>query len=157
MYESLGIPISYLDESGFSYDMRRTHAYGQIGERCYGKYDWGAKGRTNVIGALLGKKLLTASLFNGTINSDVFYAWVMQDLIPKLPKGAVVVMDNATFHKRHDIQKAFTDNGFILEYLPPYSPQLNPIEQFWAYIKSVRKKHQCSIESLFKMNHFIPN
>lgn len=142
-------PIVYIDESGFSHDMPRTHGYSQKGRRCYGTHDWGAKGRTNAIGALIGSTLLTVSLFASTINSDVFNAWVVQDLIPKLPKKSVVVMDNATFHKHPDMQKAITDAGHTLLYLPPYSPDLNPIEHTWAQAKALRRKIGGSIDALF--------
>ncbi|WP_338140843.1 transposase [Candidatus Neptunichlamydia sp. REUL1] len=63
------MPIVYIDESGFAHDMPRTHGYAKIGERCFGTHDWGAKGRTNVIGALIGKSLLTLALFDCTINT----------------------------------------------------------------------------------------
>ncbi len=66
--------------------------------------------------------LFTVSLFTGTMKSDVFYQWVVDDLLPKLPENAVVIMDNASFHKRADIQTAITDARFTLEYLPAYSP-----------------------------------
>ena len=131
-HKAAGKPIIYLDESGFSHDMPRTHGYSKRGKRCYGIQDWGAKGRTNIIGVMVGASLLTASLFQCNINSDVFHAWTEQDLLPKLPKDAVIVMDNATFHKRQDTQEMIEKEGFILEYLPPYSPDLNPIEQKWA-------------------------
>ena len=74
--------------------MPRTHGYAAIGKRCVGKQDWQAKGRTNVIGALLGPRLLTAALFTGSVNADVFFAWLSQDLLPKLPQNAVIVMDS---------------------------------------------------------------
>jgi len=63
-------------------------------------------------------------------------------------------MDNATFHKRQDTQKMIKNAGFILEYLPPYSPDLNPIEQKWAQAKAVRRKKRCSIQKLFKESQF---
>jgi len=130
--------------------MPRTHGYAKRGKRCYGIQDWGAKGRTNVIGALLGATLLTISMFTDNINSDTFHPWMTQDLIPKLPENAVIVMDNATFHKRHDTQCSILKAGFILEYLPPYSPDLNPIEQKWAQAKAIRRRTSSSIEELFR-------
>jgi len=130
--------------------MPRTHGYSKKGQRCYGTHDWGAKGRTNAIGALIGSTLLTVSLFESTINSQVFTAWVKQDLIPKLPKKSVVVMDNATFHKQSEMQEALAAAGHTLLYLPPYSPDLNPIEKKWAHAKSIRRKFNCSIDSLFQ-------
>jgi len=59
-----------------------------------------------VIGAIQGKALRTACLFEGDINSDVFHAWVIFNLLPKVPDGAVIVMDNASFHWRADTQAA---------------------------------------------------
>ena len=129
--------------------MPRTHGYAPIGQRCYGLKDWCAKGRTNVIGALIKKTLLTVGLFKTSINADIFYAWVTQDLLPKLPSACVIVMDNATFHKRQDIKNAFTNAGHTLEYLPPYSPDLNDIEHKWAQVKAIRRREGCSIEALF--------
>ena len=145
----MGKVIIPLDESGFAHDMPRTHGYAAIGLRCYGKQDWGAKGRTNVIGALLEKRLIGVALFTCNIDSDVFHAWVKTTLIPSLPENSVIVMDNASFHKREDIQKLITDSGHIIEYLPPYSPDLNPIEHKWAEKKKLRRKLNCSIEELF--------
>ncbi len=92
--------IVYLDESGFAHDMPRTHGYATRGKRCYGVRDWGAKGRTNVIGALIGASLLTVSTFTTNINGDIFHRWMVNDLIPKLPAKTVVVMDNASFCQR---------------------------------------------------------
>jgi len=139
-----------VDESGFAHDMPRTHGYSLRGQRCYGKHDWGAKGRTNAIGALLDKELLTVSLFDQNVNKIVFNSWLKQDLIPKLPPKSVIVMDNAAFHKTQDTRDQIEDAGHTLEYLPPYSPDLNPIEHKWAQSKNLRRKLQCNIDSLFR-------
>jgi transposase len=129
--------------------MPRTHGYAPIGKRCMGKHDWHAKGRTNVIGALLSSCLLTATLFAGSINADVFFAWLSQDLLPKLPSNCVIVMDNASFHKHADSQHLIEQAGHTLEFLPPYSPDLNPIEHKWAQAKAIRRQKNCSIDELF--------
>ena len=99
-------------------------------------------------------KFLTANLYNRTINTDVFYEWVVNELIPKLPQRSVVVMDNATFHKRSDIQEAVTNPGHKLVYLPPYSPDFNPIEKKWAQAKMSRRKHFCTVQELFSFESF---
>lgn len=143
-----------MDESGFAHDMPRTHGYAPKGQRCYGKHDWGAKGRTNIIGALLAGVLLTISLFQTTINTEIFTAWIAHDLLPKLPPKSVVIMDNASFHKGSEMQKILAEAGHILFYLPPYSPDLNPIEKKWAQAKAVRRRVGGTIESLFQ-NHKI--
>ena len=129
--------------------MPRMYGYAQRGKRCYGKHDWHAKGRVNVIGAILGAVFITLSVFPCYVNSDVFYAWLTQDLLPKVSKNAVVVMDNASFHKRGDMFDAFNKHGCTLEFLPPYSPDLNPIEKKWAQVKSIRRAKRCSLDELF--------
>ena len=75
------------------------------------KHNWPARGRINAVGALLVSCLLTVSLFSGSINANTFSAWVAQDLLPQLPPHSVVVMDNAPFHKRADIQQLFGKLG----------------------------------------------
>ena len=147
----------YLDESGFAQDMPRTHGYAQRGKRCYDEHNWQCKGRINAIGAIVGFMFITVALFEGSINSDVFYAWLTQDLIPVLPDKAVIVMDNARFHKRADMVKAIKDHGSTVEFLPPYSPDLNPIEHKWAQAKAIRRRERCDVDTLFyrHMNHDI--
>ena len=71
---------------------------------------------------------LRIAMFDGRVNSDVFYAWLIQELLPRIPAGAVIVMDNVSFHKRHDMLEAISANQCKVEFLPPYSPDLNPIE-----------------------------
>jgi len=91
-----------IDESGFAHDMPRRHGYARAGQRCHGVHNWHARGRTNVIGALIGKNLLTVGLFDANVDADVVTGWARQDLLPKLPPASIIVMDNATFHKRLD-------------------------------------------------------
>lgn len=130
--------------------MPRCWGYAKRGKRCFGKHDWQARGRVNVIGALHHQQLVTVGLFQGNIDSDVFHAWVTQDLLVHTQPGAVIVMDNATFHKRCDTQQAIQQAGHVLEYLPPYSPDLNPIEHKWAQAKAFRRKYRCDVDTLFK-------
>jgi len=131
--------------------MPRTYGYSPKGQCCFGKKAWGNKGRTNVIGALLNKQLLCCATINGNVDTDVFHSWITQQLIPKLPPNAVIVMDNASFHKQEKTRQAITNEGFILEFLPPYSPHLNPIEHLWAKAKSIRQKLLCSVNQLFQL------
>ena len=129
--------------------MPRRYGYSPIGQRCFGQQNWGAKGRTNVIGALLSGLLLTVTLLMSNVNSEVFYTWITQELLPQLPNPSVIVMDNASFHKRLDIQDSIRHAGHVLLFLPPYSPQLNPIERKWAQAKAIRKQKQSSISDIF--------
>jgi len=143
-------PVVYIDESGFSVDTPRDCGYSKKGERCYASKDWHSRGRVNAIGAICGFKMLNVCLFEGNINSDVFYAWLTKELFFSLPEKAVIVLDNATFHKRSDSIEAIQNEGHTVLFLPPYSPDLNPIEKKWAQAKSIRKKHRCSPYELFR-------
>ena len=132
-------PIVYIDESGFAHEAPRTHGYSLQGQRCYGTHDWGAKGRTNAIGALIGSTLIAVGLVTGSVNTVVFASWVEQILLPNLSEKTVIVMDNAAFHKGKHMQKILKDSGHTLLYLPPYSPDLNFIEKKWAHAKRIRR------------------
>lgn len=132
--------------------MPRPYGYAPIGQRCWGTQDWQAKGRTNVIGALLGSTLIAVDLFEGTINAEVFQAWVQQSLLKQLPPASVIVMDNASFHKRADTRQCLEAAGHSVLFLPPYSPDLNPIEHTWAQAKARRRQHRCSVEALFALH-----
>lgn len=129
--------------------MPRTYGYSQKGTRCYGIHNWGAKGRVNVIGALIGNILFAVGLFNCNIDSVVFGTWVHELLLPALYKPTVIVMDNAAFHKKQSIIDAIFAAGHIVEFLPAYSPDLTPIENKWAEKKAYRRKHRCSIEQCY--------
>jgi transposase len=104
----------------------------------------------NAIGAIHQFKMVNVCLFEGNINADVFYSWVDQQLLPSLPEKVVIVMDNATFHKRSDSTLAIESKGHHILFLPPYSPDLNPIEKKWAQAKSIRKKFRCDPYTLFE-------
>ena len=136
--------------------MPRTHGYSPRGKRCYGTHDWNARGRVNVIGAIVEFTFLTIGLFEGSVNSDVFHQWMIELLLPKVPTGSVIVMDNASFHKRADTLEAIRKRGCIIEFLPPYSPDLNPIEKKWAQAKAIRRSHRCDIDSIFREHlHYV--
>ena len=149
-YDGNGVDVVYIDESGFANHMPRTHGYSKKGMRCYGVHDWHSKGRVNVIGAICNFTFVTVCMFEASINADIFCSWIKQDLLPKIKRGSVVVMDNAPFHKRSDIRQAIQDSGMILEYMPTYSPDLNPIEKKWSQKKAIRRREQCSVAELFE-------
>ena len=107
-------------------DEPRTHGYSQKGHQCYGTCDWNKKGRINAIGALF----IPVGLFDCSIDSDVFHAWVTALLLKKTPKNSVIIMDNASFHKRSDTQLAITQQGHTILFLPPYSLNFNPIRTY---------------------------
>jgi len=78
---------------------------------------------------LIKNKLLTVSLFNCSITTEVFEGWIEHDLLPKLKEKSVLIMDNATFHKGKSLKKLIQEAGHYLVWLPKYSPDLNLIEK----------------------------
>ena len=132
-----GYPIVYMDESGFEAETIRPYGYAPIGKPCIDRYNWQAKKRTNVIGALYEKMLFALDYFEQNINGNIFYDWCKNTLIPCLKTKCVIVMDNASFHKR--VQRLLNRHGHRLLFLPPYSPELNPIEKKWAQAKFIRQ------------------
>lgn len=103
----------------------------------------------NVIGALLAFQLIAVQLWTCNIDSSVFLKWVETALLPATPRQSVIVLDGASFHKRSDILQAIEREGHSVEFLPPYSPDLNPIEKKWAQVKAIRRKTRCSPYQLF--------
>lgn len=69
------------------------------------------------------------------MNSNTFEYWFRNILLPELPKGTAIVMDNASFHRKKQLSSIAKECGFCLIFLPPYSPELNPIEKFWSWLK----------------------
>jgi len=115
-----------MDESGFEAESIRPYGYAPIGKPCIDSYNWQAKKRTNVIGALYEKMLFALDYFEQNINSTIFYHWCKHTLMPSLKRKCVIVMDNARFHKHKRVQKLLNRHGHRILWLPPYSPDLNP-------------------------------
>ena len=157
-YEAQGRPIVYLDESGFKSHDYRPYGYSAIGKPCYGTYNWQLKNQANAIGAVHQNYLFAVNLFYCSIDSDIFHYWVTNTLLPELPSQSVIVMDNATFHKRKDTQSAIEKAGHSILWLPPYSPDLNPIEKTWSWIKRKRKEwaEDCVVR-LFQLFFYLCN
>ena len=149
-YKREKIAIAYVDESGFAYDMARTHGYSKIGERYYGSCDWNAKGRKNVVAALYESSIIGCCIIEDNIDTNVFNTWLEKILIPDLPDKSVILMDNAAFHKSEKTKSLLESKGYIIEFLPPYSPDFNPIENKWAQAKSIRRKLGCNVKEVFK-------
>lgn len=125
----------YLDESGIDENIVQERAWVQKGQTVIGERVGKYKKRTTVIAALNQGKIIAPFYFKGYTDTNVFLTWLKQCLIPDLRPGQVVVMDNASFHKSKKIEALINAAGCTLLYLPPYSPDLNPIEKCWANIK----------------------
>ena len=103
------------------------------------------------IAALTEDGLVAPGVFDGAINGDLFLAYVEQILVPTLKVGDIVIMDNLSSHKKAAVGRAIEDAGATLLFLPPYSPDLNPIEQVFAKLKHLmRKAKERTIDATWK-------
>ena len=91
----------------------------------------------SIIGAIWVNEVLTSVNLIGTTDGITFEAFMIRKLVPKLWKGACVVMDNCTIHTGEEIEKAIKDQGAKLIYLSPYSPDFSPIENLWSKLKNI--------------------
>lgn len=103
--------------------------------------------RTSVVAALNGDNINAPMIFNGTANTALFLFWLENILLPTLIAGQVVIMDNCSIHKSPKVKELIESVGCRLVYLPTYSPDLNPIENYWAVMKNQIKKQRHRFEN----------
>lgn len=129
----------YVDESGINKHLRREYARSIRGSPVYGATSGLKFARESFIAAKRGSEILSPLCYSGTCNTQLFNTWVRKFLLPELKPNQVVILDNASFHKSQESKRLIEEAGCRLLFLPPYSPDLNPIEIFWAnFKKSVR-------------------
>ena len=125
-----------MDETGM--DDTEVYQFGWVekGDILFGMKKGAKSERLSIISALSQKRLCASLLFTGSCDRNVFETYVEKVLVPILTPGKTIVLDNATFHHGGKIQKLIEDAECSLLYLPSYSPDLNPIEHFWAPLKN---------------------
>lgn len=129
----------YIDESGFESESFRTHGWQKRGKKLHGEKQ-GCRGvRTSLIAGRCGKRLLAPVLFEGNTNALWFNEWLAHHLLKEIPVNSTIIMDNAAFHKSPETRKILEEADHTLLYLPPYSPDFNPIENDFAIIKKHRQ------------------
>lgn len=140
--------IAYVDESGIDKCLYREYAYASRGEIVTEKISGKKFQRTNIVAAQLNGEIIAPMQYNGTTDAPLFEHWFKQCLLPCLPEDSVIVMDNASFHRKKELFNIAKEHQIKLIFLPPYSPQLNPIEHFWAKLKQWLKIHIREFDSL---------
>jgi transposase len=142
--------LVFVDEPWASTNMTRRYGRAPVGERLVDPVPHGHWKTTTFVAALRLGGLTAPLVIDGAITGDLFVAYVEQVLVPALRPGDVVVMDNLSCHKRAGVRTAIEAAGARLVYLPPYSPDLNPIEQAFAQLKALlRKAGKRTIEELW--------
>jgi transposase len=141
--------LVFLDETGAHTKMTRLYGRGPRGLRVVGKVPHGHWKTTTVVGALRAGGFVAPTVLDGPMNGAAFREYVEQQLVPALRPGDVVIMDNLAAHKAGGVREAIEGVGARLVYLPPYSPDLNPIELAFAKLKALlRAAAERTVDSL---------
>jgi transposase len=139
--------LIFIDETWAKTNMTRMHGRCARGQRLIGKVPHGARRTLTFVAGLRCDGVVAPCVFDGPIDAESFFAWVEQFLVPGLRPGDIVVMDNLSSHKNPAVRQAIRSAGAKLFFLPPYSPDLNPIEQAFSKLKTLlRKENARTIE-----------
>ena len=120
--------------------MTPLYGWAEIGKRVIDFVPHGHWKTTTFLAALRHDGLTAPLVIDGAINGKIFLAWVKQELLPTLREGDIVVMDNLSSHKVSGVKEAIESVGAKVLYLPPYSPEFNPIEMVFAKLKTLVRK-----------------
>jgi transposase len=132
--------LVFVDETWAKTNMTRLHGRCPRGQRLTAKVPHGPRKTLTFVACLRCDGFTAPCVFDGPIDGESFLAWVEQFLAPTLRLGDIVVMDNLSSHKDPAIRRAIRSAGAKLFYLPPYSPDLNPIEQAFSKLKTLLRK-----------------
>lgn len=141
--------IIYLDESGIDHNEVKSRSWSPIGKPTSSEqYGYKYK-RTTLLAWIRGEEVLAPFRFEWMTNTAIFNDWIENFLCPEIKPWDLVVMDNASFHKSQRTRELIEKRGARLLYLPPYSPDLNPIENYWALLKLYVRKYNASFDIFY--------
>ena len=132
--------LVFIDESGAKTNMTRLYGRGFNGGRVYDCVPHGHWSPTTMIAAVGTEGTRAPFVFEGAMDAEMFVAYVKHVLVPELKPGDIVVMDNLRSHKNAHAQELIEQAGAHVWFLPPYSPDFNPIEKMWSKIKAYLRK-----------------
>nr|AAD03946.1 transposase, fusion orf777 and orf780 [Novosphingobium aromaticivorans] len=132
--------LVFIDETWTATNMTRSHGRCAKGERLRMGYPHGHRKTTTLVAGLRMTGMVAPMVLDGPINGDWFEAYVAQVLVPELRPGDVVIMDNLSSHKRPAVRDRIEAAGATLRFLPPYSPDFNPIEKAFSRLKAMLRK-----------------
>ena len=154
--------LVFIDETWAKTNMTRTRGWHRRGQPLVAKVPHGHWKTMTFLAALRHNGITAPFVLDGPINGDAFVAYVEHVLVPTLVPGDIVVMDNLSSHKSASVRRLIRTAGARLLFLPPYSPDLNPIEQVFAKLKTLlRKAEERTVEAVWKrigtlLKHFPP-
>ena len=143
--------LVFVDETWTSTSMTRRYGRAPKGQRCVASAPLGNWETTTFVAGLRRHRLTAPLVADGPMDGELFLAWVLQFLCPTLQPGDIVILDNLSRHKVVGIREAIAAVDATVLYLPPYSPDLNPIEKLFSKLKALlRKAAKRSLDELWK-------
>jgi len=146
--------IVYVDEVGIDTCIHREYGRSFRGEKVQGKVYGRKFKRVGIVAGKQGNSIVAPLEYSGTMDHKLFEWWFVNFLLISLLPGTCIVMDNASFHRKKVLLTLAESVGCTLIFLPPYSPNLNPIENFWSWLKRKLKKilplHKTFNDALFQ-------
>jgi transposase len=142
--------LVFTDETWVTTNLTRRYGRAPVGQRLVDAVPCGSWKTTTFVCALTARGLAAPMAIDGALTGELFEAYVRQVLLPVLRRGDAVIMDNLSCHKRAGVAEALVSAGCRLCYLPPYSPDYNPIEQAFSKLKALlRKEPERTVEGLW--------
>lgn len=127
--------LVYVDECGIDQCLYREYAYAPRGKKVITKISGRKFKRTNIVAGISQGKWIAPLEYSGTTDSALFEFWFVNSLLKEIKEGSTIILDNAAFHRKSVLPDLAKAHGCELWFLPPYSPDLNPIEKKWAWLK----------------------
>ena len=132
--------IIYVDETGFNLDTNSIYGYSPVNQKSFRMVPAGKGLNVSLLCAISLRGLITYQIFDGSINSEKFQEFTLNKLSSKkIERETILILDNASIHKSHNTISCIHSVGMTPRFLPPYSPQLNPIEEYFSCIKAAYK------------------
>jgi transposase len=132
--------LVFVDETAVTTSMARRYGRSKRGQRLYASVPHGHRKTLTTVAAIRSDAFMAQHTIDGAMNTERFESWIASHLVPQLRKGDIVIMDNVSFHKSPGVRKLIEDAGATLEFLPPYSPDMNPIEKSFSKLKAFLRK-----------------
>jgi len=139
--------IYYVDETGIDKYLYRSNVRAKKGIKIYSKIRGKKYERLSIVAGKCGDHIAAPMMFNGTADSTLFECWFEEQFCPEIA-GNIAVLDNATIHRKSKLFEIAKKHDITLIFLPPYSPDLNKIESFWAFIKDMLRSALPNFDNL---------
>lgn len=132
--------LVFVDETAVTTSMARRYGRSKRGQRLYASVPHGHRKTLTTVAAIRSDAFMAQHTIDGAMNTERFEGWIATHLVPRLRKNDIVIMDNVRFHKSPGVRKLIEEAWATLEFLPPYSPDMNPIEKSFSKLKAFLRK-----------------